>query len=233
MYKRQYDNLMKYVRVQLIMLGAFILLFVGAGIFDVADGAPLTPLQILWINFAIDVILAIGLGFDAAAPGLMRRRPRDADAPIVTRALAIRLGLAALVMSVLALVAVAWGEDQWDLVTATTMGLTTLSLLHIAAALETREPVGTIFSRYTIANRRFVQLIGLSLILTWLVTELSPLQRIFETVPLTTRQWGLCLLAPVVYIAAIEILKLVDRHLDHTHQTRAPVDEVAVPATAA
>ena len=64
-----YDNLMKYVRVQLIMLGAFILLFVGAGIFDVADGAPLTPLQILWINFAIDVILAIGLGFDAAAPG--------------------------------------------------------------------------------------------------------------------------------------------------------------------
>ena len=26
-----YDNLMKYVRVQLIMLGAFILLFVGAG----------------------------------------------------------------------------------------------------------------------------------------------------------------------------------------------------------
>jgi Ca2+-transporting ATPase len=211
-----YDNLMKYVRVQLIMLGAFILLFVGAGIFDVADGAPLTPLQILWINFAIDVVLAIGLGFDAAAPGLMRRKPRDASAPIVTRALAIRLGLASLVMAVLALVAVAWGEEEWDLAIATTMGLTTLSLLHIAAALETREPVGTIFSRYTIANRRFVQLIGLSLILTWLVTGLGPLQRIFDTVPLTTRQWGICLLAPVVYIAAIEILKLVDRHLSRS-----------------
>ena len=68
-----YDNLMKYVRIQIIELGAFILLFVLAGIFDVADGAPLTPLQILWINFAIDVLLAIGLGFDAAVPGLMRR----------------------------------------------------------------------------------------------------------------------------------------------------------------
>ena len=32
-----YDNLMKYVRVQLIMLGGFILPFVGAGIFDVAE----------------------------------------------------------------------------------------------------------------------------------------------------------------------------------------------------
>ena len=89
-----YDNLMKYVRVQLIKLGGFILLFVRAGAFDVADGAPLTPLQILWINFAIDVLLAIGLGFDAAAPGLMRRRPADAAAPIVDRALAIRLGVA-------------------------------------------------------------------------------------------------------------------------------------------
>src|SRR5512133_948973 len=88
-----YDNLMKYVRVQLIMLGGFILLFVGAGIFDVANGAPLSPLQILWINFAIDVLLAIGLGFDAAAPGLMQRRPRDASAPIVNRPLAIKLGL--------------------------------------------------------------------------------------------------------------------------------------------
>ena len=64
-----YDNLMKYVRVQLIMLGGFILTFVGAGIFDVANGSPLTPLQILWINFAVDVLLAIGLGFDAQVPG--------------------------------------------------------------------------------------------------------------------------------------------------------------------
>ena len=88
-----YDNLMKYVRVQLSCWARSSSLFVGAGIFDVADGAPLTPLQILWINFAIDVLLAIGLGFDAAAPGLMRRAPRDAARPIVDRALAIRLGI--------------------------------------------------------------------------------------------------------------------------------------------
>ena len=59
-----YDNLMKYVRVQMIMLAGFILLFVGAGIFEIANGTPLLPLQILWINFAIDVLLAFGLGFD-------------------------------------------------------------------------------------------------------------------------------------------------------------------------
>ncbi|MGH2636398.1 MAG: cation-translocating P-type ATPase [Gaiellaceae bacterium] len=206
-----YDNLMKYVRIQIIELGAFILLFVGAGIFAVADGAPLTPLQILWINFAIDVLLAIGLGFDAAVPGLMRRRPRDASAPILNRGLGVRLGFLALIMTAIALGVVAWGEERYDLAVATTMGLTTLSLMHIVAALEVREPAQTIFSRYTIENRRFVQLIGLTLVLTFLVTTLQPLQRIFDTVSLTSSQWGICLLGPLVYLAIAELVKLVDR----------------------
>jgi Ca2+-transporting ATPase len=219
-----YDNLMKYVRIQLIELGAFILLFVGAGIFSVADGAPLTPLQILWINFAIDVLLAIGLGFDAPAPGLMRRKPRDANAPIVDRALGTRLGGAALVMAALALGVVAWGEHRYDLVVATTMGLTTLSLMHIVAALEAREPTGTIFKRYTIENRRFVQLVGAALVLTFLVTSLSPLQRIFDTTELTSSQWGICLLGPIVYLAFVELGKLVDRHAEHRRPALAPAE---------
>jgi Ca2+-transporting ATPase len=217
-----YDNLMKYVRIQLIELGAFILLFVLAGVFFVADGAPLTPLQVLWINFAIDVLLAIGLGFDAAVPGLMQRKPRDASAPIVDRTLAIRLGLMALVMAAIALAIVAWGEERYDLAVATTMGLTTLSLMHIVAALEVREPTQTIFSRYTLENRRFVQLIGLTLVLTFLVTELSFLQRIFDTVSLTSSQWGICLLGPVVYLAIAELVKAFDRRAGQRHPVRAP-----------
>src|SRR3954447_3112163 len=206
-----YDNLMKYVRVQLVMLGGFILTFVGAGIFDVANGTPLTPLQILWINFAVDVLLAIGLGFDAAVPGLMQRAPRDASAPIVDRALGIRLAVASVVMAALALIVVAWGDHRYDLVVATTMGLTTLSLMHVVAALEAREPTGTIFKRYTIENRRFVQLIGAALVLTFLVTALSPLQRIFDTVSLTSSQWGICLLGPIVFVVIAELGKLLDR----------------------
>jgi P-type Ca2+ transporter type 2C len=206
-----YDNLMKYVRIQLIELGAFILLFVLAGAFAVADGAPLAPLQVLWINFAIDVLLAVGLGFDAAVPGLMQRKPRDASAAIVQRSLALRLGFLALVMAVIALLIVAWAENEYGLAVATTMGLTTLSLMHIVAAVEVRDPTQTIFSRYTLENRRFVKLIGLTLVLTFLVTELNFLQRIFDTASLTSSQWGLCLLGPVVYLAIAELVKAVDR----------------------
>jgi P-type Ca2+ transporter type 2C len=218
-----YDNLMKYVRVQLVMLGGFILTFVGAAIFDVAGGAPLTPLQILWINFAVDVLLAIGLGFDAPAPGLMRRAPRDASAPIVDRGLGIRLGVASVVMAGLALGVVAWGEHRYDLVVATTMGLTTLSLMHIVAALEAREPTGSIFTHYTIANHRFVKLVGAAAVLTFLVTALSPLQRIFDTVSLTSSQWGICLLGPIVFLAFAELGKLLDRRRSGEAQPAALV----------
>jgi P-type Ca2+ transporter type 2C len=218
-----YDNLMKYVRVQLVMLGGFILTFVGAGIFDIAGGAPLTPLQILWINFAVDVLLAIGLGFDASAPGLMRRAPRDASAPIVSRSLGLRLGFVSVIMAALALGVVAWGEDRYDLVVATTMGLTTLSLMHIVAALEARELTGSIFSRYTIANRRFIQLIGAALVLTFLVTVLDALNRIFDTVPLTSSQWGICLLAALVFLAVCELGKLADRRAGQRGAALTPV----------
>ena len=114
---------MKYVRVQMIMLAGFILLFVGAGIFTIANGTPLLPLQILWINFAIDVLLAFGLGFDAPSPGLMKRRPRSPDEPVIAPALGVRLGIAGLLIAIGTLVVVAWGEDRYGLAVATTMGL--------------------------------------------------------------------------------------------------------------
>jgi Ca2+-transporting ATPase len=206
-----YDNLLKYVRVQLVMLGGFILTFVGAGIFDIAHGAPLTPLQILWINFAIDLLLAVGLGFDEPAPGLMHRKPRDPRVRIVPVTLGARLGFAGALMAALALAIVAWGDHRYDLAVATTMGLTTLSLMHVVAAMEARESTGTIFTRYTIANRRFVQLMGAALVLSFLVTSLAPLQRMFATVSLTASQWGICFLGPIGFVAVVELAKLIDR----------------------
>ena len=171
-----YDNLMKYVRVQMIMLAGFILLFVGAGIFTIANGTPLLPLQILWINFAIDVLLALGLGFDAPTPGLMKRRPRSPDEPVIAPALGVRLGIAGLLIAAGTLAVVAWAEDRYDLATATTMGLTTISLLHIVAALEWRDPMQSVFNRATIANRRFNLLLLAALALTFLATTIDGLQ---------------------------------------------------------
>ena len=208
-----YDNLMKYIRVQMIMLAGFILTFVGAGIFDIANGSPLLPLQILWINFAVDVLLALGLGFDVPTPGLMHRRPRSPEQPVIEPALGARLGFAGLLVAIGTLIVVAWAEDRHGLAIATTMGLVTMSLLHIVAALEWRDPVHSIFRRDTIANGRFNLLMLSTLALTLLVTTIPLLQRIFDTVDLDGDQWRVCLLAVIGYLVLAELGKLIFRHV--------------------
>ena len=209
-----YDNLMKYVRVQMIMLAGFILLFVGAGIFTIANGTPLLPLQILWINFAIDVLLAFGLGFDAPSPGLMKRRPRSPDEPVIAPALGVRLGIAGLLIAVGTLAVVAWGEDRYGLAVATTMGLTTISLLHIVAALEWRDPFRSIFTWETFANRRFNLLMLAALVLTFLATTIGGLNTILDTVELDGHQWRACLVAVIGYLVLAELGKFVLRIIE-------------------
>ena len=210
-----YDNLMKYIRVQMIMLSGFILTFVGAGIFTIANGTPLLPLQILWINFAIDVLLALGLGFDAETPGLMQRRPRPPDEPVIRRALGARLAVAGLLVAIGTLLVVAWAEDRYGLAVATTAGLTTASLLHIAAAYEWRDPRRSIFSRDTIANGRFNLLALAALALAFLATAVPGLNRILDTVELNGDQWRACLLAVLGYLALAELGKFILRRVDH------------------
>src|SRR5262249_35248557 len=80
-----YDNLVKYIRFQMATLVGFIVSFLGAGIFAISGGIPFTPLMVLWVNFAIDVPIAIALGFGAPSGGLMERKPRPVNAPVVSR----------------------------------------------------------------------------------------------------------------------------------------------------
>ena len=82
---------------------------------------------------------------------------------------------------------VSWAEGRDGLAVATTMGLVTMSLLHIAASLEWRDPYQSVFSRSTIANGRFNMLMLTALALTLLVTTIPLLQRIFDTVDLDGR----------------------------------------------
>ena len=50
-----YDNLTKYIRVEMGCLFGFVTTFLGAGIFNIAGGVPFLPLQTLWVSFTIQV----------------------------------------------------------------------------------------------------------------------------------------------------------------------------------
>ncbi|WP_255589263.1 HAD-IC family P-type ATPase [Cellulomonas sp. PS-H5] len=228
-----YDNLMRYIRFQMVVLVGFILTFVGAGVFSVAGGVPLSPLQILWINFAIDVVLAIGLGFDAPASDLMRRRPRAADAPVLGRGLGARLAVDGVLVAVAVLLVVAWAEPRYGLLVATTMGLTAMSLVHVVVAAEWRDRFRSVLRAETVANARFVTLVLVVLGLTVLVTSIPLLQRLFGTTDLSLQQWGVCLLAALGYLVVAEALRWGARLVARRDGAEAPTPAAVAPPAGA
>ncbi|MEX1103387.1 MAG: HAD-IC family P-type ATPase, partial [Dehalococcoidia bacterium] len=212
-----YDNLLKYIRFQMAALVGYLALFVGAGIFNVANGIPLEPLALLWINFAIDIPIAVALGFDRSTPGLMSRTPRPISAPVLSRQQWIRLSATGLVMAGASLGVQVYGEERYDeAIIGATMLMVSLSLLHVVAGLSVRDERGTALSRESFPGWPQLRLYGLALLLTVLVTEIAFLQRIFLTTSLTVNQWLVCVGVAVALLAIEEMVKLALRRREQS-----------------
>ena len=222
-----YDNLLKYLRFQMSTLVAYIATFLGAGIFAIADGVPLNPMQILWLNMVIDIPIAVALGFDEPTPGLMDRKPRPLSEPVLSRNNWIRLTAQGLLMSVGALIAYQIGEDEGAVV-ASTMLLTTLSLFHIVAGFMARDQRNTIFDRAAIPGSTQLRRYGLALVLTVAVTGIDFLQRLFGTTSLDFAQWCICIGLASSLLVMEELVKFVIRRRQETHvETAVNVEPVA------
>ena len=85
------------------------------------------------------------------------------------------------------------------------------SILQIPISLGLRHPRETIFRAETFSNRRLFLAYGWILLSLVLVTEIPLLQNVFGTQSLTTQQWGICLVAAVVFLFAGEIFRLILR----------------------
>jgi Ca2+-transporting ATPase len=221
-----YDNLLKYLRFQMSTLVAYIAIFIGAGIFGIAAGAPLNPLQILWLNMVVDIPLAVALGFDQPARGLMSRPPRPVDAPVLSRNNWIRLCVQGAIMTVGSLVAYQIGDDLGDAVLASTMLLTTLSFFHLFAAFLSRDQTNTIFDRDAIPGVLQLRRYGIALLAIVAITAIDFLERIFGTTGMTFNQWCICIGLAASIIVVEEIIKVVIRR-----RSPSPVPApTAVPA---
>jgi Ca2+-transporting ATPase len=218
-----YDNLLKYLRFQMASLVAFIAVFLGATILNIANGTPLNPLQILWLNFAIDVPLAIALGFDVPTSGLMERKPRALSAPVFTTWQWIRITVEGLIMTVGVLSIYTAVDDDKGVATATTMLMTALALYHVVLAFCVRDEYGSVFNREALPHGRQLRLIGVSLLLTLLATELGFLQRVLGTVSLTLHEWLVCIAVSLSLLVVEEAIKL--------YLTRRGAKSAAQPAT--
>ena len=222
-----YDNLLKYLRFQMSTLVAYIAVFLAAGVLDIANGTPLNPLQILWLNMVVDIPLAIALGLrpagtrpdgPAAAPG-GRAGPlaRELDPPVHPGC----------------------GDDgrrAGGLPDRRRPGgrrgrrrrccSRRCRCSTWSRALLCRDQVNTIFDRDALPAVRSCAATGSRSLAIILVTSIDFLQRIFGTTGLTFAQWCICTGLAATLVVVDELIKLIGRR-----RHPAP-DVVALPVLA-
>jgi P-type Ca2+ transporter type 2C len=205
-----YDNLAKYIRYQMGMLSAFIISYLGATIFGILGGVPFNTLTVLWINFLVQVPIAMALGFDKPSPGLMERKPRPLSQPVLSPSQWTRIAFTGLLIAIGTLVIEATAEPVSPAVAAT-MGFVVFSLFNIALGLSARSETGTVFNRENLSDRRQLQLYGLSLLFILLPVEFGIGDRFLETTPISGQQWLICIIFALVMVLIDEVIKFFMR----------------------
>lgn len=201
-----YDNLLKFIVWTLPTNLGEGLVIVVAVLFGVA--LPILPVQILWINMTTASILGIMLAFEPMEPGIMQRKPRNPQHPILDRNLLQRIAL----VGALLLVA-AFGLYQWELVqghtqeTARTVAVNVFVLVQTFYLFNSRSFTRSPFELGIMSNPWVVAGALLMLVLQLAFTYVPVMNRLFGSAPIGVGAWLNILAVSVVAYGVVELEK--------------------------
>ncbi len=201
-----YDNVVKFVRFQLSTNVGAILTFLGSSVLGLA--APLTAIQILWVNIIMDGPPAMALGVDPARRGIMDETPRSQDSQILSRSRLLRLVRVGAVMATGTLGVLLAARELSTAEVALTMAFTTFVLFQVVNVLNARVETQTVFTRHLFTNRWLWVSIGSVLALQVAAVHSPWLQPIFDTVDLSLGQWAICTAVALSVLVVEETVKL-------------------------
>lgn len=170
---------------------------------------PLTAIQLLWMNLITDGAPALALGLEKGEPGIMNRPPRPTDESIINRSMGIGLGLQAVAITGVSLLAFWIGKNLFGSVhVAQTMAFVVLSGCQIVRAYTNRSERASLFSLGVFTNKwmQYAALTSTALLLA--VIYIPGLNTVFNAVALTGVAWAW--MAPLLLLPAIvdELTKL-------------------------
>jgi P-type Ca2+ transporter type 2C len=192
--------------------------------------APLTAIQLLWLNLVTDGAPALALAMEKGDPDIMQQKPRSRNEPIINRSMGLGIIVQTIAQTGAVLTAFGlglyWHIDQalpagihpilgliqhdWrgvDVQTAETMAFLTLSLCELFRAYTVRSERASLFSIGVFSNRFMQYAVGLSIGLLLLVSSVPFLQPIFNTHFLNMNEWLIVLGLALVPSTAEEITK--------------------------
>ena len=201
-----YNNLFNFVRFQMESLVAFIISYLLAAFFVVLGGTPFTPFVVLWINFLVQIPVALALGFDDPAPDLMAHKPRPLKQPILSSSQWVRIAIIGILMSI----GTVWLENYYqatDELVARSMGFVFFSLSVVILALSSRNELASAFNRDILKNRHQLMLYGISVLMILLPLNLDFLMRFLGLTNLNTNQVIICLVLALALLLVDEAYK--------------------------
>jgi magnesium-transporting ATPase (P-type) len=183
-----FDNLVKFITWTLptnIGEGLVILVAVFAGL-----ELPITPVQILWINMTTAVLLGLMLAFEGKEPGIMKRPPRRPQTPVITRELAVRVGLVSLMLLI-----GSFGLFEWTLLhdrsleTARTVAVNMFVFGELFYLFNCRSLRYSMFRLGVFSNRWLVLGVAAMALLQVLFTYSPTMNQLFGSAPMTRTEW--------------------------------------------
>jgi P-type Ca2+ transporter type 2C len=192
--------------------------------------APLTAIQLLWLNLITDGAPALALAVEKGDPDIMKDRPRAKSEPIINRSMTWGLVIQTIAQTGAVLTAfvlgLAWHleagatlsgnpviyvlQHNWrgiDVQTAETMAFVTLSLCELFRAYTVRSERASLFKIGVFSNRYMQYAVGLSIGLLVLVCAVPFLQPVFNTHFLSLQEWLLVVGLALIPAVAEEITK--------------------------
>ena len=174
---------------------------------------PITPVQILWVNMVSAVTLALALSFERAEPDVMRRAPRAATEPILSRFMIWRIVFVSVLLTLGVVALFLWELARGDsLETARTVAVNALVMGEIAYLFNCRYLLAPVRNWQDFTGNRYVLLsIGILMVIQAGFTYLPFMQKMFGVVALDAAAWGLIAGFGVLLFVVIEIEKRLIR----------------------
>jgi len=211
-----YSNIRKFVYFLISCNVAEIMILFLATLFG--WDAPLTAIQLLWLNLLSDGGPALALGLEKGDPDLMDRPPRPPDEPVINREMQIGVAVQTVAITGSVLLAYWLGMNYFGalhgtdpVITAETMAFVTLVLSELFRAYTSRSERYPLFKLGVFTNKYMQYAVALSLFLLLVVVYIPvpSVREIFNTTPLTINEW--LVMIPLIFVPSIaaEIQKAV------------------------
>ena len=220
-----YDNIRKVIAWTIPTNGGEVLTVIAAIL--IGFTMPMTPAQILWINLILTVTLGLVLAFEPPEPGVMRRPPRRADAPLLSRFLLWRIVFVSALFTAGALAIFFYALDRGlGVDMARTMVVNVIVVFEIFYLFNVRYLHQTSFTFRGALGTPPVLIALVVVVLAQLAFTYAPvMQELFESRPVAFADGVVILAAGIVLMIILEVEKVVLRRLgvlnNAGHQPRA------------